>query len=76
MAWFSAVFLREQKNAGYLKAMVGYSDGLNDLVSQLLHLDPMKRPTADDMLRSPFVRESVTNLRKRLTATPQCRYKH
>ena len=66
MAW-SSVLLREQKNAGYFKAMVGYSDGLNDLVSQMLHLDPMKRPTADDILDSPFVRETVTNLRKQLT---------
>jgi serine/threonine protein kinase len=66
VAW-SAVFLREQKNAGYLKAMMGYSDGLNDLVSKMLHLDPMERPTADELMGFPFVRETVRNVRKQLT---------
>ena len=65
MAWPS-VFLREQENAGCFKPMVGYSDGLTDLISQMLHPEPMKRPTAEDILGSPFVRETVTKLREQI----------
>jgi hypothetical protein len=66
VAW-SSFFLQEQKNTGNFKAMVGYSDGLNDLVSQMLHLDPAKRPTAGELLGSPFGVETVMKIHKQIT---------
>jgi len=59
--------LEEMKQIGGYKAMVGYSKGLADLVSQMLHLDPMKRPTAEEILACPFVRETVVNLREQVS---------
>jgi serine/threonine protein kinase len=49
-------------------AMVGYSDGLVDIVSQMLHIDPKKRPTAGEILDSPYVRETMSNLRSQIAA--------
>jgi len=59
--------LEAQKNAGVdCKAMVGYSDELVNLVSQMLHFEPTKRPTAEEILCDSFVRETLISLRQQI----------
>jgi len=69
----SSVFLRAQKNAGVydIKAMAGFSGGLVDLVTQMLHIDPTKRPTAEEILGFSCVRETVTILRRQISTRRQ-----
>ena len=47
--------------------MTGYSEGLVYIVSQMLHLDPAKRPTAGELLGSPFGVETVMKIHKQIT---------
>merc|ERR1719329_495512 len=64
--------LNKKKNTGSYTAIKGFSQGLSDLVSQMLQLDPTKRPTVDEILNSPFAREYVVKIREALTANDDC----
>ena len=56
----------EQKNAEDYEPLTGYSEGLADLVHQMLREDPAKRPTVDQILASAFVQEALAELREKI----------
>jgi hypothetical protein len=66
----ASCFLREQKVAGRYKAMARSSEGLAALVSQMLQEDPTKGPTAEELLGSAVVQETLRRIRDELRAPP------
>jgi len=39
-----------------------YSDGLRQLIQDLLHLNPSKRPTIDEIMAQPFIFDTLLSL--------------
>ena len=39
-----------------------YSDGLRQLILDMLHLDPSKRPTIDQIMAQPFILDTLLAL--------------
>jgi len=39
-----------------------YSDGLRQLIADMLHLDPSKRPTITEILARPFILDTLLTL--------------
>jgi len=39
-----------------------YSDGLRQLILDMLHLDPSKRPTIDEIMAQPFILDTLLSL--------------
>jgi len=53
-----------------------YSDSLRQLIQDMLHLDPSKRPTIDEIMAQPFILDTLLSLYTDFGRIPCSRFHH